>query len=98
PPPSPPFPYTTLFRSARVGGAGRAARLRTIADCRDATGAVTAPRSPSRRATRVRRPRYDGAVAVDGDAAPAAHHGRSGCGRGGRSEEHTSELQSRSDL
>src|SRR5688572_32410364 len=85
PPRSTLFPYTTLFRS------GRAPRGRT-----------PAPASPARRAGTVHQ------VEVDGDqqggareepfARGAAAHGPRRRARQARSEEHTSELQSQSNL
>src|SRR2546421_7470937 len=84
PPRSTLFPYTTLFRS-RGGAAARRSCRRT-----GRPGGVR-PRAPP----------------PGGGSVPRARQGRSGRGatrrdvgarRGERSEEHTSELQSRSDL
>src|SRR5699024_12560200 len=75
PPTPPPFPYTTLFRSRRDGGAGPRSR-RTAAH-------------GSRCLRRARRPRW---------VPPDAHVRRRTAARRLRSEEHTSELQSRFDL
>src|SRR2546421_6354461 len=73
PPRSTLFPYTTLFRSRRVSGAGAARHVR--ARC---------PGKGGRHATR------PGVVPDRRRVHPALPHLRS--------EEHTSELQSRSDL
>src|SRR2546428_4795540 len=84
PPRSTLFPYTTLFRSLHVRRPG----------ARAAGGAHAAGRGP---------PAGTDALALPGGDVPArpgparggaGHRGR----REGRSEEHTSELQSRSDI
>src|SRR5438132_12953753 len=72
PPRSTLFPYTTLFRSSRVRGAGR------IRGCRHGRRLHV----PSQQAAQRHAPRLSRPVAV-------VHP---------RSEEHTSELQSHSDL
>src|SRR5437660_1587766 len=92
PPPSAPFPYTTLFRSVRDPSSAHIPKGSTAMPT-DVSGAVDAPeRTPS--------------STLDGGAAPApptrrvpdttrtgaADHGDA------RSEEHTSELQSRGHL
>src|SRR5207248_8228198 len=85
PPTSTLFPYTTLFRSLRVlrlGGRGAGATTTTTASAGAAAGATT------RRLTRRRRGRGRRRQQV----------GRPGTERPGRSEEHTSELQSPYDL
>src|SRR2546428_8993601 len=83
PPRSTLFPYTTLFRSSSDLCAARAIRHCSYGtQCRDQSG--------SRRSCRYRRVRR--AAGRVGSKA-----GRVG-GRVTRSEEHTSELQSRSDL
>src|SRR3989440_1440153 len=82
PPRSTLFPYTTLFRSLQDP---RQHRLSRRGQCRNRGAA----RGPGLHANRRRR---EGAPA-------AAHPGQYGPGgQGSRSEEHTSELQSRSDL
>src|SRR5690606_40531116 len=92
-----PVPYTTLFRSAAVGtAAGRRARPGRHV------------RTGGRRRPRRRPGGLDGAGAADGRAVlhpggpAAAGAGRAGTvrgdGAGVRSEEHTSELQSRENL
>src|SRR5690606_42097596 len=94
-PTAPPFPYTTLFRSARD----------EARDQRDAAHLEPPQRLEQRDRDRRRvqgaeviRPARNGAV-VEEDAgkeeARRPHHARIG---GGRSEEHTSELQSRENL
>src|SRR5690349_22922719 len=74
PPRSTLFPYTTLFRSAEVGGGHRRAR--------------------SHRVSRHRPARHARAPEAREDSVHAAPRKRAGA----RSEEHTSELQSRRDL
>src|SRR5690606_40024057 len=93
-PPSPPlFPYTTLFRSCRrrrglrEGGA-RLAKLELCA--RRQRPRPDGPREGGRRrAPAARLPR---------DARPPPPRARLGARRARRSEEHTSELQSRENL
>src|SRR3712207_7482152 len=85
PPRSTLFPYTTLFRSVREPGAGHGAERRR------------------RRGLGARRPRGGVLPRVRRrPAGPAGHAVRAALGRqphaGGRSEEHTSELQSRQYL
>src|SRR3546814_3295666 len=78
------FPYPTLFRSA-AGGAGRLGWLLGLQD--QARAGVAAADGRDRRADRpVQPPPFHPAVAADARAG--------GKGRRGRSEEHTSELQS----
>src|SRR5205814_8700369 len=86
PPPPPLFPYTTLFRSSGVPAAAAASRLAHA-------GASVSPRQRStplhprdERELRRRRPGLH--------RARRHLHGRLGSSRHGRSEEHTSELQS----
>src|SRR3712207_7555611 len=85
PPRSTLFPYTTLFRSSRVESPGQS------------SSALFA--NPPRRPGRARRT-LGGALA--GNDSGAAGHLEGGRGlpapRSGRSEEHTSELQSRQYL
>src|SRR3712207_7151039 len=83
PPTSTLFPYTTLFRSR--GGDGRRGRR-----CRVGGGRATSPAGPRGRA--VRRGRGCGRAPGARGTAPACVRAR------GRSEEHTSELQSRQNL
>src|SRR5206468_6734232 len=86
PPRSPLFPYTTLFRSVRGPHRLRHRRRAGPATARRARGGPdTADRAPARRGSVAARLRPDLEAAVDDD-------------RRRRSEEHTSELQSRSDL
>src|SRR2546427_1180473 len=90
PPRSPPFPYTTLFRSAgHVVRAGRrhAPELPALADLDRAAGAAT-----GRAAGRPGQPGGDAAETA------TARCGGSQCTARRRSEEHTSELQSQSNL
>src|SRR5690349_24005244 len=86
PPRSTLFPYTTLFRS-RAGAAGDESWLDRVA--RHAVGRADADKA-GRELVEVGLADDDGA----GRAQP--RHGR--CVLFGRSEEHTSELQSRRDL
>src|SRR5206468_7672714 len=87
-PHTPLFPYTTLFRSRPEGDAHRT--VSAAHEPRRATAAAQRPqgrhepRRPPARADRARR-------ALSPRARVSAH-------RETRSEEHTSELQSRSDL
>src|SRR5207249_9350415 len=90
PPPPPPFPYTTLFRSleAALGGEQIAHGLALIDDVGDrGRDLVVEPA---------------GVVEPDALGPHRDGHRRAGRGRarggGDRSEEHTSELQSRFDL
>src|SRR2546430_7888189 len=92
PPRSTLFPYTTLFRSG-LRARGIVRRIEEIGERRVAAaeGACSLERLPLRdRREPVEEP----------DAAPleAAHLLERGLVRGGRSEEHTSELQSQSNL
>src|SRR3712207_7479656 len=80
PPRSTLFPYTTLFRSGRVGGVVR----------RGGKGSQSRP-SPSRNSPSIRR-RTARDRSVPTTPAQPSHR------RTGRSEEHTSELQSRQYL
>src|SRR2546428_10290382 len=86
PPRSTLFPYTTLFRSKVGAGSPKSPSLKAIFPPERAP----APTPPAPR------------LAVGTHYAPIRpvyHSGRSHCRREtGRSEEHTSELQSRSDL
>src|SRR3712207_8760737 len=82
PPRSTLFPYTTLFRSR--GGAAAAQR----------PGAEAGLPAARLRPGCARNPRLRALLApADGRTTPRREHGR-----GGRSEEHTSELQSRQYL
>src|SRR3712207_7512399 len=87
PPRSTLFPYTTLFRSPPVPH--RAEPLR---------GAVRARARLGHPVRRARGGRVRLAVAVHGALAPAAQAPGCPLGRPRRSEEHTSELQSRQYL
>src|SRR2546430_2968766 len=86
PPRSTLFPYTTLFRSSseRARGSSFAARCSTDAS----TG----------RATWKRATRCCGCASSDPPTAPPPSACSAGRGRAHRSEEHTSELQSQSNL
>src|SRR5204862_6589353 len=86
PPPSPLFPYTTLFRSSRA----------LVSEVLPALQAL-APTPPGRRWLAGMGASL-GALAVLAAAstAPASFGGQGA--QAGRSEEHTSELQSRRDL
>src|SRR5207249_8584428 len=86
PPTSTLFPYTTLFRSRHAHG-GDVARER--------------PRAPARAGGRPAGIRAARHATAGGDAAPARRAATAQRHRGAppaRSEEHTSELQSRFDL
>src|SRR5438067_5864878 len=83
PPTSPLFPYTTLFRSAAAPPA-RLLRAAGAAEARAAVRAGESPRDPEAREDRAQR--RDGGRVQEPQVAR------------GRSEEHTSELQSRFDL
>src|SRR5206468_10602907 len=85
PRPSTLFPYTTLFRSPTPAHCARS-RLRAARGLSHA--AASAPRDPDR------VHRYRGDLSV---WRPDVRHGIPEPGRG-RSEEHTSELQSRSEI
>src|SRR5207249_10952817 len=85
PPAPPPFPYTTLFRSP-------ARRLEHAGIARIRVGGAEAVERPRLSA----RPGGRAAVALRGR--PALHGSRSPVVDDQRSEEHTSELQSRFDL
>src|SRR5688572_31814169 len=86
PPRSPPFPYTTLFRSRRV-----------VVPTLIAIGRVPHRRRPLRARCRHRRHRYSGSPTISIKNVSDIGRGAAG-GDGGRSEEHTSELQSQSKL
>src|SRR3712207_8277352 len=86
PPRSTLFPYTTLFRSRP----GDDVRLRDARD-RRADAAADLARAPARPAAGRRAPRRP-------DPLPAARRQDAGLGALPRSEEHTSELQSRQYL
>src|SRR2546430_8776836 len=86
PPRSTLFPYTTLFRSLVPHDALRGPRDRPTAAAAAATGRLAAADGD-----RVGRDARRG-VAGGGAGHPAGHR------RGRRSEEHTSELQSQSNL
>src|SRR2546421_7426371 len=83
PPRSTLFPYTTLFRSPRHRTARRRPRV--------SNGKRQSPRKRDRRARNTRRRSLDSACRAVG-------HGAGESEGPSRSEEHTSELQSRSDL
>src|SRR5207253_10250165 len=85
-PSSPLFPYTTLFRSLRAGGRLDEASLR-------GHGA----RARDLRAARGADGRRDGGRERAGEGKRFSLH-RAPRGSAGRSEEHTSELQSRGHL
>src|SRR5688572_30932463 len=84
PPMSTLFPYTTLFRSLRRARLPRLAGAAGVAHRAGGDGA---------RSYEARQPPDDG----DGIGADGPRGTRDGTG-GGRSEEHTSELQSQSNL
>src|SRR2546430_6672118 len=85
PPRSTLFPYTTLFRSTLLGVAG-------LAVGRDGSTLVAYDMSPTRATVtaRIVRVGSDGVTKVVSDVRD--------CSSAGRSEEHTSELQSQSNL
>src|SRR5206468_11679624 len=93
-PPSPlstPFPYTTLFRSRSLGGPPPLSGVRVLdpegrVGLLDGTLRTVRGVQPVAERRRARQPR-------PAQLRPAPPHRR-----GRRSEEHTSELQSRSDL
>src|SRR5690606_42039237 len=87
PPRSPLFPYTTLFRS-RVTGP-----VRSWGAAQSSSARGGAPPSAARRRAHPAEPVGGGARRT---VPPVAAHGSSG--GGARSEEHTSELQSRENL
>src|SRR3546814_9176997 len=78
------FPYTTLFRSADEGRAAQARRNPR------GRGRARQPNSARRGREAVGHPVRRG---QEGSRLPRGGSARA-CGRGGRSEEHTSELQS----
>src|SRR5690349_22900163 len=84
PPRSTLFPYTTLFRS-RVGAGARGMEHARVADAARAVGRAAERSGGGPRGGRARVDR-------------SAHLRRLEHGDGDRSEEHTSELQSRRDL
>src|SRR2546427_5003694 len=84
PPRSTLFPYTTLFRSLR---AGSAERRQSLVACSCGHG-IPEDEPPGR---------VDGAVRSNGRH-PRPAHGNAADPPLGRSEEHTSELQSQSNL
>src|SRR5690606_41455319 len=84
PPRSTLFPYTTLFRSQRAGGFARA----------PCAGGVAQFHRCRQRRLRVPRTRW----APDQPTRGADPHPPAGRAPGSRSEEHTSELQSRENL
>src|SRR5688572_32107697 len=77
------FPYTTLFRSGAVAPRG--------------VGRPAAPEGARRPRPAARRPRQPPGQRLEVHVA-AAGGARARAGRAGRSEEHTSELQSQSNL
>src|SRR5690349_23897764 len=85
PPRSTLFPYTTLFRSPALGPARSGRRL---AGC---------DRGPARRSANARPFGHQPALVVLDAARPTRAPAATAVG-GARSEEHTSELQSRRDL
>src|SRR3712207_8479837 len=87
PPRSTLFPYTTLFRSLLLNASATARRPSSTRG-RAAYTIRSCVRSGQWRHSSAAR--NDGEAAGEGDPCPA--------GRGGRSEEHTSELQSRQYL
>src|SRR3712207_8409983 len=89
PPRSTLFPYTTLFRSARVGGSRDPSRRPGGSGQRVRGGGRGVQREAARRPDD--RDRSDERLQPDGNQLPCD-------ARGGRSEEHTSELQSRQYL
>src|SRR5206468_10712117 len=88
PPSSTLFPYTTLFRSDRVGAVARADGRR-----HRPRQHIHVPLAGLARVERHDRDAVAVALGARGLALQVAHHGSAV-----RSEEHTSELQSRSDL
>src|SRR5439155_20903131 len=84
------FPYTTLFRSTGRGGQVGAGRALVRGDGGRCACAAAVGRGLGRRGCR--RGRNGGIAATGG---PTARRGEQA---GGRSEEHTSELQSRGHL
>src|SRR5207249_8694927 len=95
PPTSPLFPYTTLFRSLLAPGVARLAGGGTGGEQLEPQARSPAHRHlgdlPSILGRQRRR-------AGEGRAGPAVVALPAAARRGGRSEEHTSELQSRFDL
>src|SRR5207253_8719857 len=96
PPSSPRFPYTTLFRSHRLA---RGPRIIFLGGDPVVRQVVRAARRAGRWPRRIDR-RIDRRVGLIGLAAIARRQARGDDdgGEGGRSEEHTSELQSRGQL
>src|SRR5207247_10743475 len=91
PPRSPPFPYTTLFRSERLLAAIRAMdRARSLTEIFDALSVGAEREAPRAAVLLVRDATLRGWRFTGFDAALEACESRS--------EEHTSELQSRVDL
>src|SRR5438105_8458240 len=87
-PPTPTlFPYTTLFRSHRRGRRGHGGLRHPVPDAAAAAAPAAEPLGGEARGGRERQ-RVAGRAKSVRPAAPG----------GGRSEEHTSELQSRVDL
>src|SRR5688572_32688513 len=85
PPPSTLFPYTTLFRSGQAQGLAAGENM-AKAECAYATKLSTWALTP------------DGTRAFELEKLGSLHDLVSCSGRGLRSEEHTSELQSQSNL
>src|SRR5205085_8438626 len=79
------FPYTTLFRSSQIRRSRRS------------TSGRTSPRSSSRRGTRSRS-RSSSRSWASSSSSSWERGSTSGSAADGRSEEHTSELQSQSNL
>src|SRR5207253_11096641 len=88
---SSPFPYTTLFRSERLGLRGARGRLPCLRHAPRPLASRRALAPAARRARRAAR-----AVGLSHLVPPPAEEGRRPRRR--RSEEHTSELQSRGHL
>src|SRR5690606_41985950 len=89
PPSSTLFPYTTLFRSARLRGRPRAGH---------AAEPLGAPRGEPAWHHRPARGVAGLGVALGGGRGDPRPHPGDGASRAARSEEHTSELQSRENL
>src|SRR5206468_13025241 len=95
PPPGPPlFPYTTLFRSAAVDAIEALGQPRQVFRRDAGAGVVHGHRIPAR----LRRPHIYFHEAAGGRVAHRIAHEVGERALPLRSEEHTSELQSRSDL
>src|SRR5690606_41713314 len=91
-PPSPtPFPYTTLFRSADVP-------QRDVDRAHHLARRPTAAHVGERPEDRVPEVLDAGRVRPGDEVVDLPHHVRDRAVRAGRSEEHTSELQSRENL